>query len=69
MKYCKVCEKLIPEARVKLGYKDTCVEHSDAFRYVGFVSGVNKVDYQMSIVRDRDTASHMNTLTSAKTES
>jgi len=58
-KYCKVCSKEIPEKRVQLGYRDTCVEHSNAFKYVGFVSGTNKVDYEISIVRDRETADHM----------
>ncbi len=32
---CKVCETNIPTARAELGYK-TCIEHSDAVRYVGF---------------------------------
>ena len=62
MKYCKVCNKEIPEKRVQLGYKDTCVEHSNAFKYVGFVSGANKVDYQISIARDEETAKHMQKL-------
>ncbi len=59
MKYCKVCSKAIPEKRVQLGYSDTCIDHSNAFKYVGFVSGTNKVDYEISIVRDRETANHM----------
>jgi len=59
MKYCKVCSKAIPEKRVQLGYSDTCVDHSNVFKYVGFVSGTNKVDYEISIVRDRETANHM----------
>ncbi len=59
MKYCKVCSKVIPEKRVQLGYSDTCVDHSNVFKYVGFVSGTNKVDYEISIVRDRETANHM----------
>ena len=61
-KYCKVCDKQIPEARIKLGYTNTCVDHSNAFKYVGFVSGVNKVDYAISIVRDPETADHMQRL-------
>ena len=59
MKFCKVCNKAIPEKRVQLGYSDTCVNHSNTFKYVGFVSGTNKVDYEISIVRDRETANHM----------
>jgi hypothetical protein len=58
-KYCKVCSKEIPERRVQLGYSETCVNHSNTFKYVGFVAGTNKVDYEISIVRDRETADHM----------
>lgn len=66
MKYCKVCNKEIPAKRVELGYKDTCVEHSNAFKYVGFVAGANKVDYEISIVRDAETAKHMQKLTETR---
>ena len=62
-RYCKVCQKEIPAKRVELGYKDTCVEHSNVFKYVGFVAGTNKVDYEISIVRDPETAEHMQKLT------
>ena len=62
MKYCKVCDKAIPERRVKLGYTDTCVEHSQAFKYVGFVGGAGKVNYEISVVRDQETAEHMQRL-------
>jgi hypothetical protein len=66
MKFCKVCQELIPEARVKLGYPETCVNHSNTFKYVGFVSGLNKVDYEISIVRDPETAMHMQKLTESR---
>ena len=66
MKYCKVCSKEIPAKRVELGYRDTCVEHSSTFKYVGFVSGTNKVDYEISIVRDLETAVHMQKLTESR---
>jgi hypothetical protein len=66
MKFCKVCSKAIPEKRVQLGYPDTCVDHSNTFRYVGFVAGANKVDYEISIVRDRETADHMQRLSEAR---
>ena len=62
MKYCKTCSKEIPEKRIKLGYVDTCVEHSNAFRYEVFVAGANKADYEISIIRDRETAEHMQRL-------
>ena len=61
-KFCKVCSALIPEKRVKLGYVDTCVNHSQVFKYVGFVSATSKVDYQISIVKDKETAEHMQKL-------
>jgi hypothetical protein len=61
-KYCKVCNSLIPEGRVKLGYADTCVEHSNTFKYVGFVAGAGKLDYEVSIVRNEETAKHMQKL-------
>lgn len=60
--YCKVCSQQIPEGRIRLGYKETCVEHSSASKYAGFVSGVGKVDYEISIVRDPETAKHMQKL-------
>lgn len=66
MKYCKVCNKEIPAKRVELGYKDTCVEHSNAFKYVGFVAGANKVDYEISIIRDQETAMHMQKLSESR---
>lgn len=62
MKYCKVCDKAIPEGRVKLGYTDTCVDHSKTFKYVGFVAGRGKVDYEINVVRDQETAEHMQRL-------
>lgn len=62
MKYCRVCQMVIPEGRVKLGYTETCVEHSNTFKYVGFIAGANKVDYEVSIVRDSETAEHMQKL-------
>jgi hypothetical protein len=61
-KYCKVCNKQIPDKRVQLGYTETCVEHSDTFKYVGFVSAAGKTDYQVSIIRDQETAQHMEQL-------
>jgi hypothetical protein len=66
MKFCKVCSKAIPERRVQLGYSDTCVNHSNTFKYVGFVAGTNKVDYEISIVRDLETAVHMQKLTESR---
>lgn len=61
-KFCKVCGNAIPEGRVKLGYTDTCVEHSKAFKYVGFVAGSGKVDYEVNVVRNEESAKHMQRL-------
>lgn len=60
--YCKVCQKVIPQKRVDLGYRDTCVDHSETFKYVGFVAGAGKVDYEISVIRDKETAEHMKRL-------
>ena len=62
MKFCKVCNKEIPAKRVALGYKDTCVEHSNAFKYVGVVAASSKCDYEISIIKDKETAEHMQRL-------
>lgn len=61
-KYCKVCQKEIPPKRVQLGYTETCVEHSDTFKYTGFVASSGKTDYEVSIIRDAETAQHMEIL-------
>lgn len=65
-KFCKVCQNPIPVKRVQLGYTDTCVEHSNAFKYVGFVASSGKVDYEISIVRDKETAEHMKRLSETR---
>ncbi len=65
-KYCKVCDAPIPEGRVKLGYTKTCVEHSDSFKYVGFVAGTGEAEYEVSIVKDPETAQHMQKLCEAR---
>jgi len=62
MKYCKVCNKEIPQKRVELGFKETCVEHSNVFRYVAFVAAEGKTDYAISIIKDQETAEHMEQL-------
>jgi len=62
MKYCKVCNNEIPQKRVELGYRDTCVEHSNVFKYVAFVAAEGKTDYALSIIRDEQTAEHMEQL-------
>jgi len=62
IKYCKVCNKPIPEGRVKAGYVDTCVNHSKAFKYVGIVSGTEDDNFEISIIKDPDTAKDVSRL-------
>ena len=62
MKYCKVCSKEIPFKRVQLGYTDTCVEHSDVFKYTSVTTASGKTDYSICILRDLETAKHMQQL-------
>lgn len=59
IKFCKVCGNKIPEGRVKLGYKDTCVKHSTVQRFTGVVSSSGKTDYEVSIIRDQEQAKHI----------
>jgi len=66
MKYCKVCQKEIPQGRMKLGYTTTCVEHSNTFKYVGVVTGSGEADYEISIIKDPETAEHMQKLLEAR---
>ena len=61
-KYCKICQTEIPKRRVELGYTETCVEHSNVYRYTGFVAATGKTDYEVSIIRDEETAQHMELL-------
>lgn len=51
-KYCKVCQELIPEGRVKLGYSTTCVKHSSASRYTGIIAAGSKNDFEVHVIKD-----------------
>jgi len=51
-KYCRVCQELIPEARVKLGYLTTCVKHSTASRYTGIIAAGSKSDFEVHVIKD-----------------
>jgi len=55
-KYCRVCQKLIPEARVKLGYSTTCVNHSTAERYSGIIAAGSKNDFEVHVIKDPEVA-------------
>lgn len=57
--YCKVCQSEIPQKRVDLGYKDTCVNHSSSQRYTGVVSSSGKSDYEIAVIRDPEQAKYI----------
>ncbi len=57
--YCKVCQSQIPQKRVELGYRDTCVNHSSAQRYTGVIASSGKSDYEIAIVNDPAAAKHI----------
>lgn len=61
-KYCKVCQELIPEGRVKLGYHNTCVKHSKTERYTGVIAADGKTDYEIHIIKDPELAKHLTEL-------
>ena len=58
-KYCIVCQKLIPEARVKLGYQTTCVDHSTSTRYTGIVAAGSKSDFEVHIIKDHEVGKRL----------
>jgi hypothetical protein len=61
-KYCKVCKEEIHPKRVALGYTTTCVKHSTAERYVGFVTETDTETYEVSVVRSKETAKELDRL-------
>jgi hypothetical protein len=58
-KYCVVCQKLIPEGRIKLGYSTTCVNHSTAERYTGIVAAGSKNDFEVHVIKDSKVAKEL----------
>ena len=46
--YCKVCDTEIHPKRVKLGYKDTCVNHSETKKFMGLVVTEGKESEEIS---------------------
>lgn len=53
--YCKVCDTPIHPKRVQLGYKDTCVTHSDTKKFMGLVVTEGKESEEVSsiqVIRD-----------------
>lgn len=51
-KKCKVCNEVIHPLRVKMGYNATCVKHSTAERYTGFVVADHKTADSIQIIKD-----------------
>jgi hypothetical protein len=63
--YCRVCRKEIHRLRAKLGYTQSCVEHSKAEKYTGIISSVgNSDDYEMQIIKDPEIAKKLVALSS-----
>jgi hypothetical protein len=60
--YCKTCGVEVHPKRVAMGYPNTCPEHSTATKYAGFVVAEGKTDYMINVVRDPETAKHMERL-------
>lgn len=61
-KFCRVCKEEIHPKRVALGYTNTCVKHSTAERYVGFVTETASETYEVAVVRNSETAKEMDRL-------
>lgn len=61
-KYCKICNVEIPPRRVALGYKTTCVLHSEEEMFTSFISATAKTDYETIIVRDKESAKQIKTI-------
>ena len=61
-KFCKICNKSIDPRRVKLGFGETCVQHSGMERYTSFISTSAKTDYETIIVRDPEVGKHLKQL-------
>ena len=62
MNYCKICSSVIPQKRVELGYRTTCVEHSSAQRYTGLNVADAKATNWIQVVKDPETAKYISSL-------
>jgi hypothetical protein len=65
--YCKVCNTVIHPKRVKLGYKDTCVNHSEAVKFTGLLTTDGKEGEEVSsiqVIRDPNLAREIERLQS-----
>lgn len=59
---CKVCGTEIHPKRVALGYPDTCLNHSSTQRYSGLVIADAKATNSIQIIRNPETAKHLDHL-------
>ena len=64
--FCKVCKQPIPEKRVALGFKTTCVNHSTTARFSGHVVADHKSTTWLNIIRDQETARHIHKLSETR---
>jgi hypothetical protein len=67
--YCKVCDTPIHPKRVQLGYKDTCVNHSETKKFVGLLVTEGKESEEVSsiqVIRDPNLAQEINRLKSSQ---
>jgi hypothetical protein len=60
--YCLQCGKEIPLKRAKLGYTETCVDHSESKRYSGFIIEEDKECYEIHVVKDHEIAEQLQKL-------
>lgn len=49
--YCKVCNTVIHPKRVQLGYKDTCVNHSETKKFMGLIVTEGKESEEVSSIQ------------------
>ncbi len=64
--FCKICNALIHPKRVELGYKDTCVKHSQSSRYSGFMTSDGKDTRGIQIIKDPKVAERLHMLDKTK---
>ena len=65
--YCKTCNTEIHPKRVQLGYRDTCVNHSETAKFVGLIVTEGKESEEVSsvqVIRDPKLAQEINRLRS-----
>jgi hypothetical protein len=66
--YCKVCDTAIHPKRVELGYRTTCVNHSEAKKFVGLIVTEGKESEEVSsiqVIRDPSLAQEIERLKSS----